>query len=74
MALGIGKSIEPVSSTVETTKKQVEDKAKAMPKTKTGDLFSAHDFDIKIDLEVPLPCKFCKLFDSITIPIDLLFI
>jgi RNA polymerase-associated protein RTF1 len=27
-------------------------------KPKTSDLFSAHDFDIKIDLEVPLPCKF----------------
>lgn len=24
------------------------------------DLFSAHDFDIKIDLEVPLPGKFWK--------------
>lgn len=25
---------------------------------KTDDLFQAHDFDIKIDLEVPLPSKF----------------
>lgn len=24
------------------------------------DLFSAHDFDIKIDLEVPLPGTFCE--------------
>lgn len=24
---------------------------------KTEDLFSAHDFDIKIDLDVPLPSK-----------------
>ena len=63
VALGIGKPIEPVASTVET-KKQLEDKAKAMPKAKTGDLFSAHDFDIKIDLEVPLPCKLtCIILD-----------
>jgi hypothetical protein len=26
--------------------------------TKTDDLFSAHDFDIKIDLEVPLPSEY----------------
>lgn len=30
----------------------------AVPKAKANDLFSAHDFDIKIDLEVPLPCKY----------------
>lgn len=29
-----------------------------VPKVKANDLFSAHDFDIKIDLEVPLPCKY----------------
>jgi RNA polymerase-associated protein RTF1 len=29
-----------------------------VPKPKTGDLFAAHDFDIKIDLEVPLPCEY----------------
>ena len=34
------------------------DKSKAVPKPKTGDLFSAHDFDITIDLEVPLPCNY----------------
>lgn len=28
------------------------------PQVSQEDLFSAHDFDIKIDLEVPLPCKF----------------
>jgi len=33
------------------------DKSKAVPKPKTGDLFSAHDFDITIDLEVPLPSQ-----------------
>ena len=41
------------------------------PKAKTGDLFSAHDFDIKIDLEVPLPCKFnirsCVLYTEVLI-------
>jgi hypothetical protein len=26
--------------------------------SKTDDLFSAHDFDIKIDLEVPLPSEY----------------
>jgi RNA polymerase-associated protein RTF1 len=35
-----------------------KDKTKSLvAKPKTSDLFSAHDFDIKIDLEVPLPCK-----------------
>jgi len=33
--------------------------APPVPSTKQSeDLFSAHDFDIKIDLEVPLPRKF----------------
>ena len=35
-----------------------------LPKVKTNDLFSAHDFDIKIDLEVPLPCKLHSVFKS----------
>jgi hypothetical protein len=36
------------------------EKKKEVPKggTKTDDLFSAHDFDIKIDLEVPLPSMY----------------
>ena len=36
------------------------EKKKEAPKggTKTDDLFSAHDFDIKIDLEVPLPSMY----------------
>lgn len=29
-------------------------------KQSTEDLFNAHDFDITIDLEVPIPSKFCK--------------
>lgn len=39
-------NIIPASNSSETT---------AESKTTTDDLFSAHDFDIKIDLEVPLP-------------------
>jgi hypothetical protein len=33
--------------------------------SKTDDLFSAHDFDIKIDLEVPLPSEYmyCRVCD-----------
>ena len=43
-----------------------KDKAKTLiAKPKTSDLFSAHDFDIKIDLEVPLPCKNLKFNYSI---------
>ncbi|KZS15865.1 RNA polymerase-associated protein Rtf1 [Daphnia magna] len=35
-----------------------KDKVKTLiAKPKTSDLFSAHDFDIKIDLEVPLPSQ-----------------
>lgn len=42
----------------EGVKTDPRDKSKALAaKPKTSDLFSAHDFDIKIDLEVPLPCK-----------------
>lgn len=45
------------SSTNEATKSDAKDKSKPLvAKPKTSDLFSAHDFDIKIDLEVPLPC------------------
>jgi len=54
---GMGKPINPASSIVEANKKQIDDKGKAVPKAKTGDLFSAHNFDIKIDLEVPLPSQ-----------------
>lgn len=32
--------------------------APGQPKPKTNDLFSAHDFDIKIEFDVPLPCEF----------------
>jgi hypothetical protein len=41
-------------------KEPEEEKKKEVPKggTKTDDLFSAHDFDIKIDLEVPLPSMY----------------
>ena len=33
------------------------DKDKSAARPKSGDLFSAHDFDIKIDLEVPLTAQ-----------------
>lgn len=51
------KTAESKSSTNEATKSDAKDKSKPLvAKPKTSDLFSAHDFDIKIDLEVPLPC------------------
>lgn len=51
------KPTENQSSTNEATKSDPKDKSKPLvAKPKTSDLFSAHDFDIKIDLEVPLPC------------------
>lgn len=44
---------------IENEKNNIDkEKSKTVPKPKTGDLFSAHDFDITIDLEVPLPCKY----------------
>lgn len=47
---------QPVA--LEKSDPELKDAAKsATPKQKTSDLFSAHDFDIKIDLEVPLPSK-----------------
>ena len=42
-------------------KDDVKEKAKLAPKPKSSDLFSAHDFDITIDLEVPLPCKYISI-------------
>ena len=48
---------QPVADT--SNKSDSKEKPRvAQPKPKTGDLFSAHDFDIKIDLEVPLPSKY----------------
>lgn len=46
-------------SPVDKDKEKEGDKKKETSKklTKTDDLFSAHDFDIKIDLEVPLHSK-----------------
>lgn len=35
-------------------------------KQSTEDLFNAHDFDITIDLEVPIPSKFRKKYRSYT--------
>ena len=47
----------------ESNKPEAADKSKtSVPKPKTSDLFTAHDFDIKIDLEVPLPCKWNQLW------------
>jgi len=43
---------------IENEKNNIDkEKSKTVPKPKTGDLFSAHDFDITIDLEVPLPSQ-----------------
>lgn len=50
------KSIE--SQSVAQDKSELDAKDPPKPKQKTSDLFSAHDFDIKIDLEVPLPSKY----------------
>ena len=53
------KPTDSQSTTSEASKTDGKDKAKTLvAKPKTSDLFSAHDFDIKIDLEVPLPCKY----------------
>ena len=52
---GVSKSSEPAAK--KDTGAADKDKSSKVVKPKTGDLFSAHDFDIKIDLEVPLPCK-----------------
>lgn len=56
----ISKPKESQPTTSEPVKAEVKDaSAKTLvAKPKTSDLFSAHDFDIKIDLEVPLPCKY----------------
>lgn len=54
----VEKVSEPTATVTAKDKEKPEmDKKKdpARPPGKTDDLFSAHDFDIKIDLEVPLP-------------------
>ncbi|KAJ9576944.1 hypothetical protein L9F63_006470, partial [Diploptera punctata] len=44
--------------TIQPSMDKEPEKKKEIPKVgKTDDLFSAHDFDIKIDLEVPLPTR-----------------
>ncbi len=58
----------PASSTSSAPQRRDEssvrdnEKTIQVPKPKTSDLFSAHDFDIKIDLEVPLPCEYMPFF------------
>ncbi|GLG94680.1 RNA polymerase-associated protein Rtf1 [Gryllus bimaculatus] len=53
----VQQSAEPATATTIKDKDKDVDKKKdvSRPPGKTDDLFSAHDFDIKIDLEVPLP-------------------
>lgn len=43
--------IAPIQKPVE----KIEEKKETPAQVTQDDLFSAHDFDIKIDLEVPLP-------------------
>ena len=51
--------------TIQPSINKEPEKKKEAPKVgKTDDLFQAHDFDIKIDLEVPLPSKY-KVLDCI---------
>lgn len=50
---------EVTEKKVEEPREKVETKAAPVPTQVTqDDLFSAHDFDIKIDLEVPLTSKY----------------
>lgn len=41
------------------------EKKKELKSGNSDDLFSAHNFDIKIDLEVPIPCKLRWLFFNV---------
>jgi hypothetical protein len=47
-----------VTPHTEQEKEPEKKKEVARGGSKTDDLFSAHDFDIKIDLEVPLPSEY----------------
>ncbi|PSN44686.1 hypothetical protein C0J52_15640 [Blattella germanica] len=50
------RAVQQSAMTIQPIKDVEPEKKKEAPKVgKTDDLFSAHDFDIKIDLEVPLP-------------------
>lgn len=52
-------AVEVVESKTEEPQEKVETKSAPVPTQVTqDDLFSAHDFDIKIDLEVPLTSMF----------------
>lgn len=51
-------TMKSVLSSADSTMARIESsRVNQDNKSKAEDLFSAHDFDIKIDLEVPLPSK-----------------
>lgn len=52
----------PAGDSVSADKENGQDSKK---KQSTEDLFNAHDFDITIDLEVPIPSKFCKNYRNL---------
>jgi len=52
----------PVGDSVAAVDKENGQESKK--KQSTEDLFNAHDFDITIDLEVPIPSKCCKKYHS----------
>lgn len=51
---------QPTGDSVSAVDKENGQESKK--KQSTEDLFDAHDFDITIDLEVPIPSKFCKKY------------
>lgn len=51
----------PVGDSVSTANDK-ENEQESKKKQSTEDLFNAHDFDITIDLEVPIPSKFRKKY------------
>lgn len=49
----------PQQTETVTVNNEKENGQETKKKQSTEDLFNAHDFDITIDLEVPIPSKWC---------------
>lgn len=56
----VNDKVSPQQTETVTVCNEKENGQETKKKQSTEDLFNAHDFDITIDLEVPIPSKLCK--------------
>lgn len=58
----VNDKVSPQQTETVTICNEKENGQETKKKQSTEDLFNAHDFDITIDLEVPIPSKSCKKY------------